>query len=196
MSQPLTQPLPSPTTVSSLPALAAPLDHSAPDVRLAWLSGLVNRQLEALYDLSEAGPPLVPEDLLSAGVTRAVGNNGMPIFHHFEKRFAKVGDEIVGYNHTGRLLTWLVGAGHFIVRPSEDRAGEVWIDYTVLPRETHPEFPPLSAHHRLFSALVYGDMIDRVRRISTHLLIGRSFKPSGAKGLNGGATFALLLPAR
>ncbi|MBN2797522.1 MAG: hypothetical protein JXX28_00080 [Deltaproteobacteria bacterium] len=192
----LTAPLPLPATAQSLDALRAPLDQADSGALRGWLGALNRRELAALFDLAAEGAPMRPDELLrpDGGVTIATGRNQLPVFSRFEKRFARVGDEIVGYNHTPWLVRLLAGAGHFVVRPADDASGELWIDYTLMPSGQHREFPALSEQHRPLFPFIYGDMIDKVRRVSAQVLIGHSFKPSGRGGLNDDAYFALLLP--
>jgi len=188
------EPLPLPTRVDSLEPLATALDATSQDRRADWLHRLGARQLRALVELSE-GTALCPEDFVRQdGVMIAMGKNHLPLlFNRFQKRFARVGDEVVGYNHTSALATFFSGPGHFVVLPSPEVEGEVWFDYTRLPAGQHPEFPPLEQQHRLLFPLVYGDMVDVIRRVSRDVVVGWSTKPSGRWGFNAGALFAVLL---
>lgn len=155
-------------------------------------------QLRRLWVLAErAEQPLAAEDLArGTEPTVCKGKNHLPVFSWFEKRFAAIDGAVVGYNETGWQKLW-VGAGHFTVVPS-DRPAELIIDYRAVPGRTHPAFPPLRANDGLggwpapLRGLVYGGLVDRLRRVSPRLLIGRSDVKSPS--LQAGAYFALHLP--
>ena len=80
-----------------------------------------------------------------------------------------------GYNH--QTLGWLTGPGHFTLSQDGD---EVLFDYTVEPTTPVDAFPPLKSNTSGLSTLVYGHMVDRVRRVSTHTVIGKAFKKGKA----------------
>lgn len=187
--------LPLPSRVDALPPLTSALDAVPHEARFQWIARLGSRELTALFARAAGGPPLAPADLARADGSPRVahGKNQLPLFARFQKRFAQVGDEIVGYNHNPGWVMWFTGAGHFVARPSPDVEGEVWLDYTRLPQATHPEFPALERQSGLLFPFVYGDMIDVVRRVSEHVVIGHSFKPSGRWGTNDDQYFVLTL---
>ena len=80
-----------------------------------------------------------------------------------------------GYNH--QTMAWITGPGHFTLSQDED---EVLFDYTNEPEHAFDEFPPLKKNTSGISTLVYGNMIDRVRRVSQHCVIGAAFKKGKA----------------
>lgn len=199
MDLPAPPPIPTPTEVEGAGSLRRGLAPHPPAAQLTWMQRLRGRQLKRLWDLAEADPlPLEVGDFApDSGEVRILpGKNHLPFFNHFEKRFAKVGDEIVGYNETGWERLW-VGDGHFVVRPSPERPDEVWIDYRTPPAGQHPDFPPVRDNRRIawpgpLSRLVYGGLVDRMIRVDDHLLIGRSM--TTGLSLQAGAFFALWLP--
>ena len=73
----------------------------------------------------------------------------------------------------------VTGPGHFTVRADGD---EVLFDYTELPADAPGDLPPLQPNDKGLSTLVFGGMIDRVRRVSTHCVIGRAFKSAKPMG--------------
>lgn len=191
-------PIPLPALVERPATLREGLASHPPDAQRAWMQGLGLWQLRALWRLAERDPqPFACDDLVHGdGVTICKGKNHLPVFAWFEKRFARVGDQIVGYNETGWQKLF-VGPGHFVVRAS-DVSDEVLIDYGTTPSATHPDFPPLRDNSfgwpGPLAPVVYGGgMVDKVRRVSPHLLIGKAV-PGGALSLQGGAFFALFLP--
>ena len=158
---------------------------------------LGNKQLAALYDLADGNPCDMDELVSGEAISIGEGKNGLPIFSRFQKRFARVGDQIVGYNHNPfPPAMWIVGPGHFSVQNSPDREGEVWINYIDLPTETHPDFPKLCDNNWFPARLVYGGMVDILRRVTDGMYIGKSFRPDGSSGMNDGQYFAITIHGR
>jgi hypothetical protein len=188
--------IPLPRLVDRLDPITAALDAAAHEERVAWLRGLGGKQLRALWELARAATlALKAEDFLHAdgSVLIGKGKNGLPLFNKFEKRFARHGDQIVGYNHN-KFNMIFVGPGHFLLYDAPDAANEVWIDYREIPRGQHPEFPPLKSNDRWIGPkLTYGGMVDKVRRVSRHIVVGDSF--TGPEKHRGVPCFGLVLPA-
>lgn len=165
-------PLPRPGTVP-LDALAARLDAAPESERLAWLHALRPGDLPPLFEATLGrrvslddvhGPP--------GTVTIHEGVNSLPAFRRFQKRFVRLGDEVQGYNH--QVMGPVTGPGHFVVVPSDARPGELLLDYTRLPAQVPPEFPPLQSNRQGLGRLVFGDMVDVLRRVSVHVTVGRA----------------------
>lgn len=193
-------PIPLPLLVERLEPLAEVLELHPPQHQLNWMRGLGMWQLRALWHLAERSPrALDPGDIAPADGRPVVcpGKNHLPIFSRFAKAFARIGDQVVGYNETGWEKLW-VGPGHFVVVPSPEVERELWVDYRQLPERTHPSFPALVTNDRLFgwpgpfSRLAYGGLVDRLRRVGGNLLIGRS--TTEGVSFQAGAFFALWVP--
>jgi len=198
----LTQPaIPMPTRVDRLPDIAQGLDACELSSQVAWTRALNFTEMEALWALSR-NTSIQAEDFVAedSSVVICEGKNGLPVMTHFQKRFARLGDQLVGYNHNSWLQAWLGGPGHFIVHDSPTVDGEVWINYLISPRERHPEYPPLLSnnvlfHPRgLFARFVYGGMVDVIRRVSKQVVIGYSIRPDDSPGPNEGMYFTLVIP--
>jgi len=176
--------IPLPTEASDLAALTAALDAADHGTRLEWAYSLGGAQQYHLYALAAGQLPLAPADLHGDdGVVVAhPGRNGLALFSRFEKRFALHGGELVGFNHNdwpgliGRLARRVTGPGHYRFYASPDGTGEVWIDYRRIPSQAHPDFPPLVDNESGLRQLVFGNMVDVLRRVSTHVFIGDAFK--------------------
>jgi hypothetical protein len=184
--------IPLPLLVDNLTSLARALDAASPDQRVNWMRGLGGRQLRAMYGLAR-GSLLRAEELTNSdgSVATCEGRNALPLFCFFQKRFARSGEEIVGYNHNSRWMMSLVGPGHFVAYDSPDVPGEVWIDYRALPKVAHPQMPPLLPNENgLGARLTYAGMVDVVRRVSEHVFIGDSFIAGKPRGV----AFALCRP--
>ncbi len=178
-----------PKKVSDITELAAALDGASHDERLQWMYSLGRADMKALFALAR-GQTLDVNPFSSSDVVVCKGKNSMLLFNRFEKRFARVDEQIVGYNVSGRIGTFVGGPGHFIGYDSPEVGGEVWIDYCKLPQSTHEQFPALRSNTRGLARFVYGNLLDIVRRVSKHILIGDSFK----KGKPVGVLFTLCLP--
>ncbi len=100
------------------------------------------------------------------------GQNSLLAFRHFRKVFYRTSDgTIAGYND--QTMSWITGPGFYVVK--EDDAGS-YIDYTTLPVERPSSFPEIEPNEKGFSNLVYGNMIDVMRRVHGRILIGRAIK--------------------
>lgn len=155
-------------------ALAAALDAAVHDARVAWLRSLSGREEAALYALAAGSQLTVDEMHRGAGdVVIHEGWNSLPAFRGFQKRVTFHDGQPQGYNHqTFRPVT---GPGHFRVRESEDVFGELWFDYEWSPTTVPDPFPAPQSNTAGLSVLVYGNMIDVVRKVSTHVTIGRAY---------------------
>jgi hypothetical protein len=174
--------IPRPTEVTALADLSGPLDAATWDERLAWVRSLVGKEQYALYALAQGSPVHARELVRGDRVVRHYGRNGLPLFTNFEKRCAQLGDTVLGYNEPeitgpiGRIYRWVTGPGHYVAYDSPEVPGEVWIDYRRLPTAQHPEFPPLQSNESGLPTLVFGDMVDILRRVSRDVFIGDAFK--------------------
>jgi len=177
--------VPLPSLTDTLAPITAALDGLTHDQRMAWMRGLSRRQLLALYDLSASGGPLSMAHFHQAEGVIVIhhGQNSLPTFNHFQKRVCQRSGCVQGYNH--QKMAWLTGPGHFTLR--QDGEDEVIFDYITLPETVPAEFPALAPNDGGVSRFVYGGMIDRVRRVSQHCVIGAAFK--GEKDI--GARFML-----
>lgn len=153
------------------------LDAATHEARLRWVRSLGASAQQTLFRLAEGRVTDVdtlvgePEQ-----VVRHVGRNALPVFSRFEKRFTRLEGAIVGYNHNPWPVKWVTGPGHFLVYQSPSSASDVWIDYRSLPTRHHPAFPPLRSNEQGLPALVFGNMVDVLRRVSEHVSIGDSLK--------------------
>jgi len=132
-----------------------------------------------MYVLSDGAHPL-PVGHFHASEGEVIihhGQNSLPAFNAFQKRMVQNNGELQGYNH--QALGWITGPGHFTLRQD---GNEVLFDYTAEPEQSFAEFPPLKSNTSGLSTLVYGHMVDRVRRVSDHCVIGAAFKKGKAMG--------------
>ena len=178
--------MPLPSLVSDLADLSGQLDNATHADRLAWIYRLGEAEQLALFELARGSDLTVDDVVGPAGAVRIhPGRNGLAIFNRFEKRFARLGELTVGYNHNDTLggplnflVARIIGPGHYTAYNAPDGDG-IWIDYRVVPTQRHPAFPPLIDNDHGLRSLVFGNMVDVLRRVSKHVLIGNAFKDKG-----------------
>lgn len=165
---------------ASRQTIAAHLDALTPSKRVEQVGAIGGRLVGKLYDAVDGNDPLTFEDIVPAdehGTVILEGKNSLPAFTHFQKRFARVGDTIVGYNH--QVTAFATGPGFFIVRePSsvEPHPTELFIDYTTDPPGVPQGWPPFKPNDVGLSRLVYMNMKDFCRRVSKGVLVGKAYK--------------------
>ena len=154
------------------------LDGLSETDRIAATRGLTRGYQIKLWKLVDGFGELVLEDFVPKGKpvfepVRHYGRNTMPAFILFEKRFYRYGDgsQMAGANF--QHISPITGPGYFIV--SEDKAKrEVLVDYRTVPSEAPPGWPKIVSNEKGISQFIYGFMVDRMRRVSEHVTIGRA----------------------
>lgn len=154
---------PNPTIV----AIGSHLDRLGPEDRRSECLALSAAQQKRLWQLASAAPGQ-PQELLSGAEPAAFsGRNTLQMFRRFEKRFARAGDAVFGYNH--HPLSPLIGPGYF--KASENAHGLLF-DYAQLPASAPPGWPPVKANNRGLARAVYGGLLDDVIWVSKDVMIG------------------------
>jgi hypothetical protein len=149
--------------------------------RLIECVGLSAVKQKRLWELASARPWPGEGELVPAGQDTAVfaGRNSLRMFSHFQKRFARHGTEIAGYNV--HLLGWLIGPGYFIVEAGS--AGmPLRFDYKRVPRTAPPGWPRVSDNSSAFARPVYGGLLDQVAWVSADVLVGAAFRERRSLG--------------
>jgi hypothetical protein len=168
-------------------AIAKFLDSLAHAERVAAIRGLGRPQLQALFARVEGFAELDIDDLVPRGTpdylpVRHFGQNSLPAFTHFEKRFYRMTDPAAVGGANFQTFAPLTGPGYFVAARDPARP-EVLIDYRRLPPRAPAGWPSVRGNEAGVSRLVYGFMVDRLRRVSEHVSIGsasRHDKPVGA----------------
>jgi hypothetical protein len=169
--------LPKPRAVESADVLAAHLDAATHEERLRWVRSLGGRQQRRLFELCRGRAVHVGDLVRGEGeIVRYPGRNGLPVFSRFEKRVYRQGAEVCGYNHNPPLVRLVSGPGHFVATDDPRTPGEVAFDYRRIPSLQHPDAPPLTDNEHGLPALVFGDLVDVVRRVSRHVFVGDAHK--------------------
>ncbi len=176
--------------------IARLLDGLPSAERIAAVRALGRAEQRRLYDAASGVARLRLVDLVPAATpdlvaVRHYGRNTLPAFTLFEKRFARPRGEdpaapkrLAGFNF--QTMTAFTGPGYFVARDDESR-GEVLIDYRELPTQAPDDWPRIRGNDRGLGRLVYGNMVDTLRRVSEHVTIGSAAK--GGKDL--GSWFVL-----
>jgi hypothetical protein len=167
--------------------IAAFLDVLTDSERVNAVRGLGPGALRALWALVEdfaemTLADLVPRTMPPYEPVIHYGRNSLPVFALFEKRFYRMGDGSTVGGANFQTLSPLTGPGYFIAR-KEDGRPEGLIDYRTLPKDKPAEFPEIRDNDSGLARLVYGSMVDSVRRVSEHVSIGaaaRDGKPLDA----------------
>ena len=165
------------------------LDHEQRVTEVRAIGGRLQARLFAAA--SQDGLDIthfVPADHPNRKFVRHYGKNSLPVFSFFEKRFARPHDgaEVAwGFNFSPVMA--VVGPGHFVLRAGNDRHSEMHVDYYSIPEEQLEGAPALKENTAGLQTLVYGNMIDVLRRVSAHVSIGRAVK----KGKDTGNYFLL-----
>jgi len=166
-------------------AIAVLLDGLSFEPRTRLVRRLGGRAQRALYEKVEGFACLQLVDLVPAGrkdyeEVRHLGRNTLPAFRLFEKRFcrmpgqvASAPDWLAGYNH--QTMALITGPGYFLARDDVDR-GEVLIDYGRLPESRPEAWPEIRSNESGLARLVYGFMVDRLRRVSQYVTIGSALR--------------------
>lgn len=170
--------------------LAALLDGLGHDGRVHTMRTWDKKRMEAIYDAC-AGRSITLEHLVPPSVGAKVEvihdlRNTLPLFSDAEKRFVRLeGDvaEVGGYNRQHGLAR-ASEPGYFTVRAGEgEHENELVIDYGKVPTSKPASWPPIEANDRgLLNSIVWGGMVDYLRRVSQHVSIGRATKSGKAIG--------------
>ena len=185
---------------ASQKTIAAHLDGLAPYARLQEVLAVQGSLVGKLYDAVAGAEPLALTDIVPASETATVileGRNSLPAFTRFQKRFVRIGDRIVGYNH--QLMSVVTGPGYFVTQPptaGETHPDELFFDYTAFdhgsegPSGVPASWPPFKPNSAALSRLVYMSMKDYCRRVADGVLVGKAYKNGAAQN----AYFTLTRP--
>jgi hypothetical protein len=128
---------------------------------------------------------LVPRAAGDLVPVRHHGRNTLPAFNFFEKRFTRPAGAdpqapgtLYGFNF--QSMSWITGPGYFVALDSPN-APEVLIDYRRVPPAKPADWPEIRTNDRGLGRLVYGNMVDTLRRVSEHVTVGSAAK--GGKDL-------------
>jgi hypothetical protein len=146
--------------------------------------GLDKRSMATLFEASANADPLTLDDFVppSDPLVEVIhsGRNSLPMFNRFEKRFCRPDGEdppaeLWGYNH--QSMSVFTGPGYFVATVDK---GEIVVDYGREPPRKPASWPEIIGNRARLGPLVWGGMVDRIRRVSTHVSIGRAWRRGAA----------------
>lgn len=164
-------------------ALASALDALPAADRVPAVRAIGGKAQARLWDALE-GRGTTLEDFLPPGTAPGAvvihyGKNSLPAFKQFEKRFTPVdGDPTIAWGYNEASIGKLIGPGFFVARYFEQR-GEVGIDYFQWPPEgaaLPAGWPALKPNTSGLQRWIYHGMIDYMRKVSSHVTLGRAYK--------------------
>jgi hypothetical protein len=123
---------------------------------------------------------MVPAHVPELSAVRHYGKISMPMFTLFEKRFYRLpGNEPSAPKELGganfQSIQWLTGPGYFVAVDDPKKA-EVLVDYYRVPSVAPQGFDKIVPNKNNRSGLVYGSMVDTLRRVSEHVTVGSAAK--------------------
>lgn len=167
---------------ADMDGLSAWLDGLSKEARSGEILTLNKAAQKTLWTLcaerTVAIDDLVPVGTPSLKPVRHLGKNSLPVFSRFEKRFCRIDSDpnlLVGYNEGPTRP--LVGPGYFTTRLSDKtERGATVIDYTLIRSEHAEGWPTIKPNTSGMCKIVYGEMLDYMRKVSTHVTIGKAWK--------------------
>lgn len=169
----------------SIGRIGEALDRMNHRSRVETVASATKADMATLWELMKEQPAVDAEHFVPSGVDPLKevihhGKNSLPAFTHFQKRFCRADDDsgdVYGYNHGS--TEWLTGPGYFVAhgaKEEKDRPSDYLIDYTRIPPKKADGWPEIKNNEGGIGALVYGRMKDYMRRVSTHVSIGKAYK--------------------
>jgi hypothetical protein len=173
------------STTINVDALGEAFDDASQEARVEAIRSFSKTIQANLFEAAE-GRDVPIEHMVPEGtgpLTEVIheGQNTLPMFSSFQKRFCKPSaseqpaerEMLWGYNH--QAMRPFTGPGYFISYEDEE-TGEFWIDYRDVPPERPDAWPRIISNKARLGRVVYHGMVDRLRRVSQHCTIGRAFK--------------------
>jgi len=149
--------------------------------RVRQATHLDRRHHRTLWDLSAHTEPLRLEEVVARDRPALEpvpfeGQNNQPMYRPFKKVFYRTpSGAIGGYNDSP--AAWFAGPGYYVLR--RDDSG-TYVDYTEVPTEKPPTWPPIRPNDVGISQFVYGHMKDYLRRVYGRVVIGRAYRKGKA----------------
>lgn len=149
--------------------------------RVRQATQLDRKHQATLWAMSADTEPLRLEEVVASDRTPLdpvpfEGQNNQPFYRPFKKIFYRLPDGgIAGYNDSP--ASWFAGPGYYLLR--RDDSG-VYVDYTAVPSDKPPAWPPIRPNDTGISQFVYGHMKDYLRRVYGRVVIGRAYRKGKA----------------
>jgi len=151
--------------------------------RVAFVRNLKKADMLRLWDATD-GREVTADDFVPAGTRIGAevihkGQNSLPVFSQFEKRFTPADGRpgvVYGYNHTN--LNWTTaGPGYFLghTRPGEAHFGLDYYDVPPTQARLPSTWPAVRKNEIGLQFFIYAKMIDYMRKVSDGVTIGRAW---------------------
>ena len=169
-------------SISELEDLLDPMTH---EERVGWIrnQNLVDQM--RLWNLA-AGRGVTLEHLVPTSCAPGVeviheGKNTLPVFSAFQKRFVRdIEQPSVIYGYNEGATRHVIGPGYFVAEFDELRS-EVGVNYYRVPPSSARlpvNWPEVKTNEEGLQKFVFSTMVDYLRRLSSHVCIGRAYKAS------------------
>ena len=164
-------------------AVAKLFEEAPPSERVLLTESIDGRGQARLWQAAEGGAvsvdEMVPREMDPLVPVTYHGKNSLAMFTRFQKRFCRPPgeslDELWGFNYQPtRWLAPLTGPGYFVAYDSPAGLGSVAVDYRRIPDGRPADWPDLHDNTYRLSRFIYNGMVDYLRRVTSHLLIGRA----------------------
>lgn len=163
-------------------------DALEPEERATQVRALSRRSIPRLFQLAQ--PPeghacqaqvdlLVPREVPPGHSVDWSGKNSLPAFSRFSKRFTRSSEPSMVIGMNAQWSSFATGPGYFLAAVYAEHPEELLFDYTRTPQSAPPGWPAVHGNESGIGALVYGHMIDHVRPVGRHVLVGAAFTTSG-----------------
>jgi hypothetical protein len=165
-----------------LKKVAEIIESAGPEERIKLIRTINKKGQNRLWDAAEGSPVdlehLVPGSAGSGVEVIHSGKNSLPLFTKFEKRFCRTDDGEFLYGYNEQSLRWLTGPGCFVAEHFDDFATIGVNYYKVPPTEASlpAGWPTVRPNEKGITNMVYGKMVDYLRKVSDHVAIGRAWK--------------------
>jgi len=172
------------TAQVDLGAMGKLFEEASPAERVALLETVSGPAQARLWRAALGGvvriDEMVPRELGPLVPVIFHGKNSLPAFSRFQKRFCRPSqdappNELWGYNdQPTRWLGTLTGPGYFVASDSQSPIGSVAVDYRRIPTARPTAWPELHDNRYRLSRFIFHELVDYLRRVSKHVLIGRA----------------------
>lgn len=162
---------------ADLETIAKHLDGLEESARYRQVIEFPGSLMGKLYDLAASRPTTVESMFPEPNkVVVFSGKNSLPMFTRFSKAFLRKdgADEAAGHNRG--FTSFASGPGYFVARNDPERK-EVAFDYRRVPLEKPEDWPTIQENKGFkIGTLVYGNMVDYNRWVSSNTVVGRATK--------------------
>jgi hypothetical protein len=160
----------------------AAADLNGPNLpeRIAEAMALGKKEQVRLWEIASGSRPLrleylVPRTAPPLQSFPFEGKNSLPLATRFQKVFYLDRERnVCGYNN--QPLMWFTGPGYFMVQMNAKAPAEIQIDYTRIPAEHPPGWPPIKSNDVFPTRFIYGGTRDNLRLVTKDVVIGRAYK--------------------